>query len=437
MIRQTARGRRWQALCLAALVGAAVCMQAAAASDAKIQHIEFWTFSLKPKFTAYFTALVARYEAANPGVTIEWIDFPWDAIQTKLVTRIVAGTPPALVNLNVPWADEYARDGLIVPVDALMGEAKNTHTKAAIEDLTFNGKLYGFPLYSNVAVIAYNTRLFQRAGLTRGPKNLDEELAFADQMAARTGVPGFAPLLGKIDGLFLQQGLAVIKDGKAAFNSPAHVALVRKLAASYKNGGLFRDKLFSEDNFPAVIDAYKGGRLGMLLAPPTALGRIEADAKDIYAITDIAPAPLGPTGIADGGWMVHFAVPRGVDPALLPAVGKFARYLTDADNELAFAKLANVFPTATAAANDAYFTGQAEKSSPSRKAMITGAATMRYSHTLYVAGVDDYDELRRSLVNAVEAGVTGKKDVQQALDEAAAIWNKKLAHTMATQVNHK
>jgi len=54
----------------------------------------------------------------------------------------------------------------------------------------------------------------------------------------------------RIDGLFLQQGLPVIKDGKAAFNSPAHVALVRKLAASYKNGGLFRDKLFSEDNFP-------------------------------------------------------------------------------------------------------------------------------------------------------------------------------------------
>jgi putative chitobiose transport system substrate-binding protein len=51
---------------------------------------------------------------------------------------------------------------------------------------------------------------------------------------------------------------------------------------------------------------------------------------------------------------------------------------------------------------------------------------MQHSHTLYVAGVEDYDELRRVLVNAVEAGVTGKKDVQQALDEAAAVWNKKL-----------
>ena len=110
------------------------------------QNIEFWTMSLKPKFVPYFETLVKRYEATNPGVTIEWIDFPGDLIQTKLVTRIVAGTPPALVNLNVPWADEYARDGLIVPVDQLMGASKATYVKAAIDDLTFSGKTYGLPI---------------------------------------------------------------------------------------------------------------------------------------------------------------------------------------------------------------------------------------------------------------------------------------------------
>ena len=91
----------------------------------------------------------------------------------------------------------------------------------------------------------------------------------------------------------MQQGLAVITDNRAVFNSPQHVALVQKLADTYKVGGLLKESLFAEDNFPAVIDAYKGGRLGMLLAPPTAMQRIRGDAKDIYAITDVAPAPLG------------------------------------------------------------------------------------------------------------------------------------------------
>ncbi|WP_229421873.1 ABC transporter substrate-binding protein [Massilia aquatica] len=396
----------------------------AAAAETKI---EFWTFSMKPKFTPFFESVARNYEAANPGVKIEWIDFPWDVIQTKLVTRIVAGTPPALVNLNVPWADEYARDELLTPVDALLGASKSSYIPSTLEDLRFKGKTYGFPMYSNVAVIAYNQVIFKDAGLTRGPQSFDEQLAFARQIAARTGKAGIAPALSKIDGLFMWQGLAVIKDGKAVFNSAQHVALVQKLAATYKAGGLLKESLFAEDNFPAVIDAYKGGRLGMLLAPPTALKRIQGDAKDIYAITGVAPAPLGPTGIADGGWLIHFAIPKGVDAKLLPAVGKFALYLTSDANQLAFARQASVFPTTVKAAADPYFLALPANAGAAEKAVAAGARSMAHSHTLYVAGIDDYDELRRSLVKAVEAGVTGKQDVQQALDQAVAIWNKKLS----------
>jgi putative chitobiose transport system substrate-binding protein len=398
-----------------------------AAFAAAPEKIEFWTFSMKPKFTPYFETLVKTYEAGNPGVKVEWIDFPWDVIQTKLVTRIVAGTPPALVNLNVPWADEFARDGLLTPVDNLLGDARPRYLASTLEDLTFGGKTYGFPMYSNVAVIAYNTQIFKAAAIPHAPRDLDEQLLFARQIAARTGKAGLCPALSKIDGLMMQQGLAVISNGKAVFNSPAHVALIRKLAETYKAGGLLKDALFAEDNFPAAIDAYKGGRLGMLLAPPTAVKRIESDAKDIYAITDVAPAPLGPTGIADGGWLIHFAVPKNVDAKLLPAIGKFARYLTNDANQLAFAKQASVYPAMAQAANDPFFTTVPPGAGAAEKAVSAGAVSMPHSHTLYVAGITDYDELRRYLVKAVEAGVTGKQDVQQALDQAVAIWNKKLA----------
>jgi putative chitobiose transport system substrate-binding protein len=414
-------------LLLTAWLALGACTAGAAQAAPPPQKIEFWTFSMKPRFTPYFEALARRYEAANPGVRLEWVDFPWDVIQTKLVTRIVAGTPPALVNLNVPWAEEFARDGLLAPVDALLAGERARYLPAALQDLTFGGKTYGFPLYSNVAVIAYNKQLFQAAGISTPPRDLDQQLDYARRVAARTGKAGLCPALSKIDGLMMQQGLDVIRDGRAVFNSPRHVALVRKLADTYRAGGLLKDSLFAEDNFPAAIDAYKGGRLAMLLAPPTALKRIEADAADIYAVTDVAPAPLGPTGIADGGWLIHFAVPGNVAPALLPAVGKFARYLTSDENELAFARQASVYPASAGAANDAFFTTVPAGAGASEKAVAAGAVSMPHAHTLYVAGVTDYDELRRYLVKAVEAGVTGKQDIQQALDQAAAIWNRKLA----------
>lgn len=406
------------------LLAALMALLTAGAALAAPANIEFWTFSMKPRFTPYFESMVRQYQAANPGVTVEWIDFPWDVIQTKLVTRIVAGTPPALVNLNVPWAAEYARDGLLTPVDTMLGPG---FIPSTLTDLRFGGKTYGFPMYSNVAVIAFNQSIFKAAGLTRGPASFDEQLAFARQIAARTGKAGIAPALSKIDGLFMWQGLPVIVNGRAAFNTPAHVALVQKLAATYKAGGLLKEGLFAEDNFPAVVDAYKGGRLGMLLAPPSALKRIEADAPDVYAITDVAAAPLGPTGIADGGWLIHFAVPAGVDKALLPAIGKFARFLTSDASQLAFARQASVFPTRVQAAADPFFLALPGNAGAAQKAVAAGAVSMAHSRTLYVGGIDDYDELRRFLVKAVEAGVTGRQDIRTALDQAAAIWNKKLA----------
>lgn len=398
-----------------------------ASASAAPAKIEFWTFSMKPKFTPFFNNVVRGYEAAHPGVKVVWVDFPWDVIQTKLVTRIVAGTPPALVNLNVPWADEYARDQLLQPVDALLGDARASYIPSTLQDLTFKGHVYGFPMYSNVAVVAYNREIFRAAGLTRAPRTFDEQLEYARRIAQRTGKAGICPSLAKVDGLMMQQGLPLIENNRAVFNSPRHVAFLRKLADTYRVGGLLKEGLFLEDNFPSVMNAYEGGRVGMLIAPPTAVKRLQADAPDMYALTEVAPAPLGPTGIADGGWLIHFAVPKGVDARLLPEVGRFARYLTNDANQLAFARQASVFPATVKAANDPFFVSTPPNAGAAERAVAAGAVSMPHSRTMYVAGIEDYDELRRALVKAVEAGVTGKQDIQAALNEAVAIWNRKLA----------
>jgi putative chitobiose transport system substrate-binding protein len=390
------------------------------------QTVEFWTMSMKPKFIPYFQNLVQKFEQQHPDVQIEWVDFPWDILQLKLITAIAAGTPPALVNINVPWAEEYERDSLIVPVDAMMLH-KDRYSTVALEDLTFNGHIYGFPHYSNVNVIAYNTSIFADAGLTRPPISLDEELAWSRQIYARTGKAGYAPTLGKMDSFFLQQGLPIIQNGHAVFNTPQHVALVKKLADTYQAGGLLKDKLFSEDSFPAVIDAYKGGRLGMMVSAATALRRIQVDAKDVYAVTKVASAPMGPTNIADGGWMFHYAVPRGVNPKLYPAIAQFADFLTNDENQLEFAKIAGVMPTTIKALEDPYFMQVEAHAGAVEQAKPIAAASMKYSRSIYVAGLEDYDEMRRVLVKAVEAGMTGKEDIKTALDEAVVIWNKKLA----------
>jgi putative chitobiose transport system substrate-binding protein len=390
-------------------------------------HVEFWTMSLKPKFTAYFRDLVARYQAAHPGVTLEWVDVPWDTLQTKLTAAIVARTAPALVQLNVPWAYDYALYGALRPIDALLGEDRERYTDGAIADVTFRSKVYGFPHYNSVNVMAYNSALFRQAGITHVPATFAEQLEVAKQIRARTGQYGFSPALGKIAGIFLEEGLPLVENGRAVFNSSRHVAFITRLADAYKAGGLLKDKLFSEDNYPASIDAYKSGRMAMLVAPPSALIRVRDDAPDVYAVTDVAPAPVGGSGVAAGGWLFHFAMPSTTDDRVAVEAAQFAKFLTNDENQLAFAKLAGAFPTARKAAADPHFQRIPTNAGAYDKAMAIGARSMDVVRTLYVGGVPGFERLNKRLQDAVEAAVIGRRDPQAALDEAAAFWNSKLA----------
>ncbi len=406
-----------------------------AAHQAEPEVIEFWTMSLKPKFIPYFERLVSDYQKQYPQYRIVWVDFPWDILQLKLITAIAAGKPPALVHLSVPWAEEMARDGLLEPVGPWLTAPAQaiSYTSGALDDLRFHGQIYGFPHYSNVNVLAYNRKLWQAAGLPEGeqagPCDMDQLLQMARQIAERTGKPAYGPALGKIDGFMLQQGLPLIAEGRAVFNSPAHVALIKKLALTYRAGGLFKDKLFADDNFPAVVDAYLGGRLALMVSAPTALRRVQTDAPQIYAQTGVFAMPAGPTGLNDGGWLFHFAIPKGNPAANFPAITQFARYLTNASNQLAFARQAGVMPTDLTALSNPYFYGTETVAvrDAATQALQVAARSMQAARSLYVAGIDDYDELRRYLVQAAEAGITGRQDIQLALDQAVRLWNRKLA----------
>jgi putative chitobiose transport system substrate-binding protein len=409
---------------VAALVMSAGVANVAWADKVKV---EVWTMSLSPKFNGYFENLEKQYEAKNPNVDVVWVDYPWDVIQSKFTAAVAAGTPPALVNLNVPWANDYVNEGIIQPVDGIINKA--TYSDGAIKDVTFKGKVYAFPFYNGANVILYNTDLFKKAGLTGAPKSFAEELKYAKIIKEKTGVAGFAPAIGptKIEGLLMQQGLDVIKDGKAAFNTPKHVAFINALADAYKSGALMKDNLFKQDNFQDSMQAYNQGKMAMLESTPTTATRIRDDAPEIYKITDVAGAPVGPTGIAAGGWMFNFAVAKNVDKKILPEVGKVAAFFTGPEAQLEFSKLAGTLPTAKKTAMDPHFQKPAADTGLVGKAVAAAARNLNVTRTIYLAGVPEADVLGKKLADAVEAAVTGKQDTKAALDEAAAFWNEKLA----------
>nr|WP_199065254.1 extracellular solute-binding protein [Chromobacterium sp. ASV5] len=408
-------------------LGLLLCALASHAQAEKIR-LEFWTDSLKPRFDNYFASAKKSYEAQNPNVEVQWVDVFNENFETKLNAAIAAGKPPALVNHDVPRLYKYAQKGTLLPLDGAIGAEKAAYLPNALADLTFHGKLYGLPWYNNVNVLTVNGELFRKAGLNPNQPvaSLDEELRLAKIIKAKTGVPGLLPQLGQIDGIMLGQGLPLIENGKAVFNSPRHAALIRKFADAYKAGALARDSLFADDNFQDSIKLYNSGRLAMMETAPTATQKTQSDARAIYAATVVHPAPLGPTKIVQGGYLFSWAISKGLPAKTQAEAVKFAKFLTSDAQQLAFSKVTGAtFPSTQAALNDGYFV-KTSAGGAIENSRIQGAKVARSIRTLTLTGVPNVADLKKNLVDNVEAAVTGKKDAQKALDDAVAFWNQRL-----------
>ncbi|OHX11562.1 sugar ABC transporter substrate-binding protein [Chromobacterium sphagni] len=391
--------------------------------------LEFWTDSLKPRFDGYFATVKKSYEAQHPEVEVQWVDVFNENFETKLNAAIAAGKPPALVNHDVPRLFKYAQKGTLIPLDSALGADKAAYLPNALSDLSFGGKLYGLPWYNNVNVLVLNGELFRKAGLdaSKPVTSLDQELALAKTIKAKTGVAGLLPQLGQIDGIMLGQGLPLLQNGKAVFNSPRHVALIRKFADAYQAGALARDSLFADDNYQDSIKLYNSGRLAMMETAPTAAQKTQEDAHRIYAATVVQPAPLGPTRIVQGGYLFSWAISKGLPARTQLEAVKFARFLTSDSQQLAFAKVTGAtFPSTHAALADSYFVKTSTGGGAIESSRIEGAKVARNIRTLVLTGVPNVADLKKSLVDNVEAAVTGRKDPQKALDDAVAFWNRQL-----------
>jgi len=411
----------------AAAALAIVLAMVSAAPAAPRTTVEFWTISLQPFFTDFVQGLIAGYERANSGVQVKWVDVQMQAIEQKLLAAIAGGVPPDVVNLNVEFTVRISEKGALLDMDGAVPAADRAkYFEGLWSSARFKGRSYGIPWYIAPPVLFYNSDLFKKAGLDplRPPDTEDEVIDAARQIKDRTKTYGFMPL---IDGTrlmhrFLENGLPMLSsDGKrAVFNSPAHVAYLAKYVE------LFKQDYFPDDTlrrgFTGAVERYSAGQLGTLLVGPQFLLRIKESNPEVYARTFVGPYPMGKGKVIHTGLMV-LAVPKASrNPA--EAV-KFALYVANDENQLAFSKLplTVLFPSTRKAAADPFF--KEKGAGPEWKARAIAADELKFGRDLTVV-VANQSELYKIFREAVESAFFGKMSPKEALDWAVREWNARL-----------
>ena len=402
------------------------------ADSAAAKVLNFWTLDLAPKFNGYLRELIAAWESQNPGLQVRWTDVPWSSVERKLLAAVFARTAPDLVNLNPPFAANLASKGGLRDLTAVLpAGAADAYLPAIWEAGRQGDQQFAIPWYLTARITMANRRLLERAGYSAPPSTWDQVPAFAEAVRRRTGryalfvtvVPDdSAELLETL----VQMGVKLL-DGeqRAAFNSPAGRRAFAFWSDLYRRGLLPREVV--SQGYRRAIELYQSGDLAQVATGPDFLRNLQTNAPGIAAVT--APfAPLTGASAEANVAVMNLVVPK--QSAMAAEAARFALFLTNGPNQLAFAEQARVLPSnrqalqqleASLAAAPAPGAGAQE--ALVQRARLLSAQTLRQSRVLVPAS-PGVKRLQAIVYTQLQRAMLGQVGSDAALAAAADEWNR-------------
>ncbi len=388
--------------------------------------VSFLTMQLRPTFDDFFLPLIAEFEQAHPGVSVEWLDYPFESYETKLMTSFMAKNAPDVINLPSDSIHNFARGNFLKPLDGVVPQdtVEKYLPNMINQGCTYDGRLYALPWYVAGAVTFYNTRILKEAGIEGLPDNYNEFPELLRTIKEKTGKFGYFPLYtegGTLRLYLVEAGVPVLNEEgtRAAFNTPRAVEVLRFWT------DLYRNKLVPDEAITAMhrrpIEYFKTGNVAMFESGPQFLRQVKSDAPEVYAVTDIGPDIIWEDTKSNILTLQTVALSNQTQHPELAA--ELAAFLTNSKNQLAFCKEVVILPSTIEALNDPYFT-QAEDT-PEGKARRLSAEQARTGILLPIPEQDK--KLFQIFDDVVEQVCLGDLTAEQALDKAEQQWNEILA----------
>ncbi|MER5178147.1 extracellular solute-binding protein [Streptomyces sp. NPDC002896] len=394
--------------------------------------ITFQTTNLKKDFGGFFNGVIKAFEKAHPGTSVKWIDDPGDNTFTqRVVADAQACTLPDVINLNVVTAKSLTKAGYLLNLDEKDPDAGKPFVPAFWKSSTMTDSSGAsvhsvLPWYTGGIMLSYNTDLLKKAGVDPAKPPTTIFGLFADyEKVAKAGKGKFyatvANPIWRIPADWQQMDIKVYSsDGKSFTfaDDPKTTEWVAWMKKLYQAGAMPKDSLSSNND---ASTPYSQGKIAYGSTNPSYVRFVKQNSPSIYAKTGVGQYPFDALGHTTGAPQYIAAASTSKNA---PTALAFAKFLTNAQNQLAWCKDPNVviFPTTSASLDDPFFQnatgddpfGQARKLVAEQLKTATA-----YEITLSPAA-------QNAIVAQVQLAMQGKKSPEQAVKDAQAKANELL-----------
>lgn len=426
------RRRDFGRLAATATAMAAMGMTAACGSDSSgasdsgsggevtLEFTQWWEPEL-PDGT--FRTLMDKFEEQNPGIKVKLLSGPYASTKEQLVAGAAAQTMPDVVGLDGAWVSDFAKQGAIADLTALMKKQGYDDSQLASQ-IKIDDKTYMIPVVNFVYPMFANMDLLQAAGVTEMPSTREEFEAAAKSVAGSgDDVSGWALPLSletpngaqnDIMSWVWASGGSMLKDGKPYLVGNADVESASEFIKSLWDAGVVTPGAFTMKEQDKVED-FTNGRVGLMidsLAHVNTIREGNADLSfDISAIPAVAGydgergMPYASWGIGVSGTTEHAA-----------EAWKLVEFLMSADINATLANDAKAFPGNNTATPD--FVNDDEVFKKAFDIWSAGTPANEF------VGLPVSETLMRELDEQFQAYLSGDIDVDEMLSKTQEQWDE-------------
>lgn len=399
--------------------------------------IEIWTLALSPYFDPYIKSRIEAFQAATPGVSVTWVDIPYDALQRKLIAAAAAGKMPDVINLPDLSFARFVSLGALRPIDENLDfDPASVYLESALTMCRIERdekmQLYALPWYVSPQATLINTKLIEAGGLTldnAGPSALSRDwlglLAQAAEYKNRTQEFLFSQSLGEESQLpimLLAEGLVPLRetpDGlRANLRDPAITAYLDRWAAAFRENVLPRAA--ATIGHSHLTEMYQQGRIAVIATGPQFLDRIRKVAPSVYETTAVREGIAGALGRNHMPVMVLGVSSATKHPREATAL---AAWMTSSVSQLEFCKIVPIMPSTKATLNDPFFIDP-----PRPDEGVMGEARRVIAASLsksvaFTASLETWPDLRRSFQEEFKRVMTDGRPVADAMGRVEREWD--------------
>ncbi|UPL14949.1 ABC transporter substrate-binding protein [Microbacterium galbinum] len=385
--------------------------------DVTIEFAQWWEPELPD---GEFRALIDEFEAANPGITVDLVSGPYASTKEQLFAGAASGTMPDVVGLDGAWVNDFASQGVIADLSALMEEYDYDDSELASQ-IQVDGSTYMIPVVNFVYPMFTNDALLAEAGVDAPPATRSEFADAAEKVSALGGdVSGWvlplsleAPngVQNDVMSWVWASGGSMLKDGQPDLTNDDVTSAVEYIGELWDAGVIASGSFTMKEQ--DKVEEFTNGRAGMMIDSLAHINLIRETNPDLEFSISAIPAEdgyEGERGIPYASWGIGVAE----NSEHKEAAFKLVEFLMSQETNSTLSTMAKAFPGNSTSVPD--FVNDDELFKTAFDIYQAGYPANEFT------GLPVAEELMRQFGEQLQSALDGQQSIPDALKAAQTSW---------------